>query len=137
VLVGSPGSGAESATALGVVGEHVWVGATSSDPITHLSWFGTDPAARSFGARRFPAEPPPTADHSGLAAHSDYLLPGAPALGAVARIVAGDGRDVAHAPGRTDHGIAAVLLTAVTLPPLLSLGWVPAPPDFGDPAADR
>jgi len=53
----------------------------------------------------------------------------------VARVVADDGRDVPYEPGRTDHGIVGAVLATALLPPLLSLGWVPLPPEFADPAA--
>jgi pimeloyl-ACP methyl ester carboxylesterase len=136
VLLGSPGAGTGSAVGLGVDGGHAWVGSASSDPVTHLSWFGTDPAAQSFGAHRFPAEPTGPHPDVGLDAHSDYLRGGSPSEHEVARVVAGDGADVPWAPGRTDHGVVGAVLAAAILPQPLSLlgGW-PATHGYGDPAA--
>ena len=36
ILVGSPGTGAQKASQLGVDGSHVWVGAAEHDPVSHL-----------------------------------------------------------------------------------------------------
>ena len=79
---------------------HVWVGAASGDEISHLSRFGVDPAARSFGAHRFPAEFPPGTPL--VAQHTRYLDAHTPSLRSVARIVVGLGGQVPHStrPGR-------------------------------------
>jgi hypothetical protein len=136
VLVGSPGAGADRADGLGVTGGHVWVGAAGSDEVSHLSRFGTDPAAAAFGAHRFPAEPSAAATDG---AHSGYLAVGSQSLAAVGLVVASHGGAVPYVPGRTDHGFAGTLLP-FALPPLVaapSAPWlVRLPPTFGDPAAE-
>jgi hypothetical protein len=132
-VIGSPGAGVDSADDLPVPTGHVWAGAASGDPVSHLSRFGVDPAAESFGAHRFPAE-------SGvgvplLVQHSQYLDAGSQSLAALARIVVGAGAEVPSAPGRTDSGYAGAA-TDLVIPPLL-LGLVHRMPEptFGDPAA--
>ncbi|MYU52238.1 MULTISPECIES: alpha/beta hydrolase [Streptomyces] len=87
VLLGSPGTGAQSAADLGVGKDHVFVGAADNDPVTQLPskaeasglllggpigygvgslmsddnelWFGVDPASEDFGARRFKVDAGP------------------------------------------------------------------------------
>jgi pimeloyl-ACP methyl ester carboxylesterase len=49
-LVGSPGSAAQSSKDLHVRGNNVWVGAAAWDPVPNSAWFGSDPAAPSYGA---------------------------------------------------------------------------------------
>ncbi|MEZ0091281.1 alpha/beta hydrolase [Streptacidiphilus sp. EB129] len=118
VLIGSPGTGADHASRLGVRDGHVWVGAAPHDPVTrlpapsvaaaallagtgqsplgllqlradrgHLTWFGADPAAPAFGARRLPADDGPPGGFG--AAHSHYLDPGSRSLAAVAAVITG------------------------------------------------
>ena len=58
VLVGSPGPGVERAKQLHLPAGHVFVGASSRDPVSYLDRFGKDPAHASFGATRFRAEDP-------------------------------------------------------------------------------
>jgi hypothetical protein len=90
VLVGSPGTGADSVAGLGGRAR-VWAGRGSGDWIAHVphlsaGLFGTtvglgaDPVSPGFGARRFAA---------GDGGHSDYFRPGSPALEAMTRIVLG------------------------------------------------
>ncbi|HBF83640.1 MAG TPA: hypothetical protein DD420_28060 [Streptomyces sp.] len=105
VLVGSPGVGVDHAEDLGVGREHVYVGAAENDVVTKLPskrqvavgalggpvayvaggladpgddglWFGTDPASKAFGARRFQVdEGPPLIGPRGISvdAHSGYF----------------------------------------------------------------
>jgi hypothetical protein len=116
VLVGSPGTGAQHASQLGVGADHVWVGAARNDPVTHLPsraeaagiplglpgvaighaidphelWFGQDPSSEEFGAHRFDV-----ADGSVKSSHSDYWNSGSGREGAslrnLGRIVTGHG----------------------------------------------
>ncbi|MER5638966.1 alpha/beta hydrolase [Kitasatospora sp. NPDC002227] len=99
VLVGSPGTGADSVSRFTTAPGHVWVGDAENDPVSHLPstgdgaarviggplgtalfhavaddrgqlYFGADPAGEAFGARRFRvADGPP----GSFASHSDYL----------------------------------------------------------------
>jgi hypothetical protein len=50
VLVGTPGSAAQSAKDLHVAGTNVWVGAAAWDPVPTSAFFGSDPSAPSYGA---------------------------------------------------------------------------------------
>lgn len=114
VLVGSPGTDlAKSAADFHLPdGGNLYVGAASSDPVTHFGskqipltpfppgpfdtpspgipiGLGTDPALDGFGSTRFKAEVPgltnPFHDHSG------YFTPGSESLYAIADITAGNG----------------------------------------------
>ncbi|GLW15170.1 hypothetical protein Stsp01_19130 [Streptomyces sp. NBRC 13847] len=90
VLYGSPGAGADSASALHTRAR-VWAGRGADDWIAHVPHgrlrlpfatlgLGTDPMSDVFGARVFAA---------GDGGHSDYLAPGSVALRNIARIVSG------------------------------------------------
>ncbi len=105
VLIGSPGTDmADSAADFNLPeGGHVYVGAASTDPVTHLGGdhqahipgtdvtvaLGHDPAEDGFGSTRFKAEVPglswPWADHS------SYLTPGSESLYSIATIASGHG----------------------------------------------
>jgi hypothetical protein len=100
VLIGSPGTGTDRASDLGVRGDHVWVGAADNDPVTYLPdpaeqligkqnsrWFGADPASAAFGANRFEVADGPS--HS-FTSHSNYLDPiGGNSLPNIGQIVSG------------------------------------------------
>ncbi|MDG9712095.1 alpha/beta hydrolase [Streptomyces sp. DH10] len=96
-LVGSPGTGADSAAALHTRAR-VWAARGGDDwveNIPHLSadlfgttvGFGTDPVSPAFGARVFAA---------GDGGHSDYFRPGSTSLTNLARIVLGETKAVTH-----------------------------------------
>jgi hypothetical protein len=129
VVLGSPGLLADDARAFALRPGHLWVGAASGDPVSHLGWFDGDPAQSSFGARRFPAEvsgknpriPQPWQ-------HVHYFDPGSQALSAIVDIVSGDDEQVPPAPGRGYGPVPALLATAL---------GAPLDPTFGDPEAPR
>jgi hypothetical protein len=50
VLVGTPGSSAQSAKDLHVNNTNVWVGSAAWDPVPTSAFFGSDPSAPSYGA---------------------------------------------------------------------------------------
>lgn len=50
VLVGTPGSSAQSAKDLHVRNSNVWVGSAAWDPVPTSAFFGSDPSAPSYGA---------------------------------------------------------------------------------------
>jgi hypothetical protein len=50
-IIGSPGSAVQSASALDVTHGNVFVGEAAWDPIVNTAFYGSDPGARSFGAR--------------------------------------------------------------------------------------
>ncbi|GAB2703223.1 alpha/beta hydrolase [Kitasatospora kifunensis] len=111
VLIGSPGTGTDSAARLGVTADHVWVGAADNDPVTYLPdplreargdrnarWFGKDPASADFGAHRFEVADGPSGS---FAAHSNYLDPiGGNSLPNIGQIVAGHPENVRSQPSR-------------------------------------
>ncbi|MGP4048632.1 alpha/beta hydrolase [Streptomyces sp. 2A115] len=98
VFFGSPGTGADSATALRTKAR-VWAGRGADDWIADVPHakadlfgttvgFGTDPVSPAFGAMVFAA---------GDGGHSDYLKPGSVSLDNLARIVLGETSEVTRA----------------------------------------
>ncbi|GHE10551.1 alpha/beta hydrolase [Streptomyces alanosinicus] len=94
-LVGSPGTGADSAAALHS-NARIWAARGSDDWIRHIPHtsatlfgttvgFGADPVSHAFGARVF--------DAAG-AGHSDYFTPGSASLANLARITLGETSEV-------------------------------------------
>ncbi len=134
-VLGSPGVTVERATDLPVPSGHVFVGAASADPVSHLSRFGVDPAAASFGAHRFPAET--ATGTSLLGQHSHYLDGGTASLASLARIVAGNGGSTPVVPGRTDGGFAGAGAELLLPPLLIGLLHLAPEPTFGDPAVGQ
>ncbi|MFF4398144.1 alpha/beta hydrolase [Streptomyces sp. NPDC001480] len=96
-LIGSPGTGADKASALHT-SARIWAARGSEDWVAEVPHvradllvttlgFGTDPVSPAFGARVFDAA---GADHSG------YFTQGSTALANLARIVLGDTSEVTH-----------------------------------------
>jgi hypothetical protein len=98
VLLGSPGTGVDSAADLHTRarvgagrGADDWVADVphvSADLFGTTVGFGADPMSRSFGAHVFA---------TGRGGHSDYFTPDSASLTNLARIVLGDTRSVTHA----------------------------------------
>ncbi|MEV6023918.1 alpha/beta hydrolase [Streptomyces sp. NPDC052036] len=97
-LVGSPGTGADSAAALHTRAR-IWAARGDCDWIADVPHvrtglfgtavgFGTDPVSPAYGARVFAA---------GGGGHSDYFAPGSVSLANLARIVLGRASEVTHA----------------------------------------
>ncbi|CAL9302136.1 alpha/beta hydrolase [Streptomyces sp. SudanB182_2057] len=99
-LIGSPGTGAGSATALHTRAR-VWAARGTADWVAHVPHvrtglfgtgvtvgFGTDPVSAAFGARVF--------DAAG-AGHSGYFAPGSASLANLARITLGETSEVTRA----------------------------------------
>ncbi|MER5938347.1 alpha/beta hydrolase [Streptomyces sp. NPDC001928] len=96
-LVGSPGTGVDTAAGLGTRarvwaarGTDDWVGEVPHvrlDLLGTTVGFGTDPISPSFGARVFAA---------GDGGHSDYFRPGSTSLANLACIVLGETSEVTH-----------------------------------------
>lgn len=122
VLIGSPGTDlAQSAADFSLPeGGQVYVGAASTDPITHLGGaqstipgtditvgLGNDPATDDFGSTRFKAEVPGIT--SPFSDHSSYLQPGSESLFSIATIASGNGDSLEElgmtANNRTTIGI--------------------------------
>lgn len=51
-VVGSPGSSAQSVSALSVRGGNVYVGEANGDPVANTAFYGSDPGASAYGAYR-------------------------------------------------------------------------------------
>ncbi|MGW0613532.1 alpha/beta hydrolase [Streptomyces sp. NPDC002788] len=96
-LVGSPGTGADTAAALHTRAR-VWAARGGDDWVENVPHveadlfgttvgFGTDPVSPAFGARVFAA---------GDGGHSDYFRPGSPSLTNLTRIVLGETKAVTH-----------------------------------------
>lgn len=51
-IIGSPGSAAQSASALAVKNGNVFVGEAAWDPIVNTAFYGSDPGSSTFGARK-------------------------------------------------------------------------------------
>jgi hypothetical protein len=97
-LVGSPGTGSDSAAALRTRAR-IWAARGADDwtaDVPHIRTglfgttvgFGTDPVSPSFGAHVFAAGP---------GGHSDYFKPGSVSLTNLTRIVLGETTEVTHA----------------------------------------
>ncbi|MFF4504675.1 alpha/beta hydrolase [Streptomyces sp. NPDC001401] len=97
-LVGSPGTGADSAAALHTRAR-VWAARGADDWIEEVPHvradlfgatvgFGTDPVSPAFGAHVFAAGP---------GGHSDYFRPGSVSLANLTRIVLGESKEVTRA----------------------------------------
>ncbi|MFI6154214.1 alpha/beta hydrolase [Kitasatospora sp. NPDC051170] len=115
VLVGSPGTGVDKASQLGVGADHVYVGAAKNDPVANApspgmlgglgeliyeqinhpgkqGWFGTDPASGDFGGQRFSVADGTTTD-----SHDNYFGKhgaGGDSLPNVGKIVSGHGNTI-------------------------------------------
>jgi pimeloyl-ACP methyl ester carboxylesterase len=112
VLIGSPGAG-HANTAADLHAGHVYVGANSSDLVTHFTrseetafaWnpLGTDPAGDDFGGTRFQAEAVDRNEHAtGIADHSKYYQSGSESLYNIANVVTGNYGDVTTAEARPE-----------------------------------
>ncbi len=91
VLVGSPGPNVERASQLHIPAGHVFVGASSRDPISYADRFGVDPTHAAFGAIRFQAED--TGRNSwrlDLDDHSRYFDDDTESLANIVDVVVGD-----------------------------------------------
>jgi hypothetical protein len=52
VMIGSPGSAAQTASALDVKNDNVYVGEAAWDPVVNTAFYGSDPGSASFGAHK-------------------------------------------------------------------------------------
>ncbi len=103
VLLGSPGAGVDRATAFGLGPGHVFVGASSRDPVSYLERFGTDPTHAGFGGVRFRAEDPTRSPwHLAVGDHLKYYNAGSESLTNIVHVVVGEGSDVTLADYRPD-----------------------------------
>ncbi|WP_227496950.1 alpha/beta hydrolase [Planctomonas psychrotolerans] len=83
-LVGSPGSAAQHVSELAVPADDVYVGEAGWDPIVDSAFFGSDPGAASFGAKKLSVAG--SIDRltgkalSGSTGHNEYFSPGTEAM---------------------------------------------------------
>ncbi|OIH96706.1 hypothetical protein BIU90_16590 [Curtobacterium sp. MCBA15_001] len=110
-VLGSPGSEVRSASQLAVAADQMFVGQAHLDPIAGSGYFGTDPAAASFGATVLDLSEPAPGTAGDLfrrpVGHNDYLKPGTASLHDVALIALGRGdlvRGGTHRSGGHDDG---------------------------------
>ncbi|MCJ1713148.1 alpha/beta hydrolase [Curtobacterium sp. VKM Ac-2922] len=111
-VLGSPGSDVRRASELSVAAGQVYVGGAHLDPVAGSGYFGTDPAASSFGATVLDLAGGTVARADGdvfrrPVGHNDYLKPGTASLHDVALIAVGRGdlvRDALHHHGGDDGG---------------------------------
>jgi hypothetical protein len=119
VLVGSPGANVEHVSALHVPAGHVFVGASSRDPVSYADRFGLDPTHERFGAVRFQAEDVTRNSwRLDLDDHSKYFEPKTESMSNILHIVVG---------GYTEVGLAAYRDEVPFLPDGIN----------SDPEADR
>lgn len=166
ILIGSPGTDlARNAADFNLDGGNVYVGASSSDPVTWLgqggplpdiindrlnhplgleAGLGTDPAGDSYGSIRFDAEVP---GRTGLnfEHHSRYYDVGSESLRAMTDIVIGDAASLEDkgllAEGRRQiHVGLPDKVDLPGLPPIDLPDWdtrIPGTPALNDPEGDR
>jgi hypothetical protein len=103
VLVGSPGAGVGHVSALHVPAGHVFVGASSRDPVSYADRFGLDPTHERFGAVRFQAEDlTRNSWRVDLDDHSKYFEAKTESLSNIVNIVVGRYADVRLAAYRDE-----------------------------------
>ena len=97
-MVGSPGSPAKSASELHVRDGNVYVGEAAWDPIPNSSYFGSDPGAKSYGAKPMGVGGgTDSITRQVLAAslgHNEYFSPGTESMRNFALIAIGQGKYV-------------------------------------------
>ncbi|BDI21945.1 alpha/beta hydrolase [Herbiconiux sp. L3-i23] len=83
-MMGSPGGDVSDVSGLAVPDDRVWVGEAPWDPFVNSAFFGIDPSAPSFGAKRMSvsgaADPVTGAALSASVGHDWYLEPGTESL---------------------------------------------------------
>jgi len=95
-LVGSPGSDAQSVRDLDVPARNVYVGEAGMDPIVDSAFFGSDPGAASFGAKKLSVAG--SVDRltkevlNPSRGHNDYFTPGSEAMRNMALVGIDKGR---------------------------------------------
>lgn len=95
-LMGSPGSDAQSVSALSVRGGNVWVGEAPMDPIVDSAFFGSDPGSPSYGAKKMgvggAVDPLTHRTLSGSSGHNEYFTAGTECMRNLAMIGIDQGR---------------------------------------------
>jgi hypothetical protein len=95
-LVGSPGSDAQSVRDLNVPAGNVYVGEAGMDPIVDTAFFGSDPGAASFGAKKMSVAGSIDRLTSEVLnpsrGHNDYFTPGSEAMRNMALVGIDKGR---------------------------------------------
>ena len=101
-LMGSPGSDAQSVTALSVRDGNVFVGQAQLDPIAHSAFFGSDPGSASYGAKRMGVgggtDPLTGRSLGGSSGHNEYFAVGTECMRNLA-LIGIDRGDLVMGPG--------------------------------------
>ncbi|MER5845143.1 alpha/beta hydrolase [Streptomyces prasinus] len=94
--MGGPAGGLVGGTAGTVVGGVAGYMAQDQQTDPSQIWFGTDPANKDFGAKRFLVDDGPTVVQGGMGAHSQYFTPTKDQMSAdnIAKIVAGKSDEI-------------------------------------------
>ncbi|MEO7291334.1 MAG: alpha/beta hydrolase, partial [Terrimesophilobacter sp.] len=104
-VVGSPGSEAQSVSALSVRGGNVYVGEAGWDPVVNSAFFGSDPGAPAYGAYRMGVSGGVDAiTDTRLSAsygHNEYFSAGSESMRNMALIGIGEGQMVMNDSGVT------------------------------------
>ncbi len=104
-VVGSPGSSAQSASALAVRHRNVYVGEAGWDPVVNSAFYGSDPGSASYGAYRMSvAGGVDVITNRPLGAsygHNEYFRPGSESMRNLALIGIGEGGLVMNDAGTT------------------------------------
>ncbi len=83
-LIGSPGSAAQSVSALSVANNNVYVGEAAWDPVVNSAFYGSDPGSGAFGAHRMSVAGgvDPITHHAltASAGHLGYFEPGSESM---------------------------------------------------------
>ena len=98
IVVGSPGSAAQSVGELAVRGGNVYVGEANWDPVVNTAFYGSDPGAESYGAYRMSVDggtDPITSKPLGASfGHNGYFDPGSESMRNMALVGIGMGEFV-------------------------------------------
>jgi hypothetical protein len=102
VMIGSPGSAAQSVSDLRMPSDRVFVGEAAWDPVVHSAFFGSDPGSDSFGAQHMSVDggvdPETGAELSAAIGHLGYFDAGTEAMRNMALVGLNRGDLVTGAP---------------------------------------
>jgi Alpha/beta hydrolase len=94
-VVGSPGSSAQNASALSVKNRNIYVGEAGWDPVVNSAFYGSDPGAASYGAKRMSVaggvDDITNAVLGASYGHNEYFQPGSESMRNLALIGIGEG----------------------------------------------
>lgn len=101
-MIGSPGAATQSARALAVKNDNVFVGEAAWDPVVNTAFYGSDPGSTSFGAHRMDVaagvDPVTGKSLAASVGHLGYFAPGSQAMRNLALIGLNQSRLVSDGP---------------------------------------